>query len=230
MMALNSNLRIDIDPTKLGRAAITLTPVNFFLPRSGQTSADYNNYAPFLGIAWNPKILPWLFGDGKTVIRTGFRVGYDDIFANIPVNMGLNLPLVLSTTLPTSTYTWGTALNQNRSLFSADGTVPGGSRGIVTFNTWDLNARTAYAMNYALEIERQLGTNYSVGISYVGRRVASSAPSWTAMSRPSPRSLTWPGEAIRRRTSELSLSPSMLGSSRGHLSAIRITTGWCHLP
>ena len=168
MMALNSNLRIDIDPTKLGRDAITLTPVNFFLPRSGQLSGDYNNYAPLLGIAWNPKILPWLFGDGKTVIRTGFRASFDDIFANIPVNMGLNLPLVLSTTLPTSTYTWGTALNQNRSLFAADGTVPGGSRGIITFNAWDLNARTAYAMNYALEVERQLGTNYSIGISYVG--------------------------------------------------------------
>lgn len=168
MMALNSNLRIDIDPTQLGRAAIILTPVNFFLPRSGQTSADYNNYAPFLGIAWNPKILPGLFGDGKTVIRTGFRVNYDDIFANIPVNMGLNLPLVLSTTLPTATYTWATALSQNRSLFSADGTVPGGSRGIVTFNAWDLNARTAYAMNYALEVERQFGNAYSVGISYVG--------------------------------------------------------------
>src|SRR5438046_10747400 len=143
MMALNSNLRIDIDPTKLGRDAITLTPVNFFLPRSVQLSGDYNNYAPLLGIAWNPKILPWLFGDGKTVIRTGFRASFDDIFANIPVNMGLNLPLVLSTTLPTSTYTWGTALNQNRSLFAADGTVPGGSRGIITFNAWDLNARTA---------------------------------------------------------------------------------------
>ena len=168
MMALNSNMRIDIDPTKLGRAAITLTPVNFFLPRSGQLGGDYNNYAPFVGIAWSPKILPYLFGDGKTVIRTGFRVSYDDIFANIPVNMGLNLPLVLTTTLPTSTYTWGTALNQNRSLFSSDPTVPGGSRGIVSFNAWDLNARTAYAMNYALEVERQLGTNYSVGVSYVG--------------------------------------------------------------
>src|SRR5215470_5034714 len=168
MMALNSNLRIDIDPNKLGRDAITLTPVNFFLPRSGQASADYNNYAPFVGIAWSPKILPWAFGDGKTVIRTGFRLNYDDIFANIPVNMGLNLPLVLSTTLPTATYTWATALNQNRKLFSADATVPGGSRGIVTFNAWDLNARTAYAMNYALEVERQLGVNYSVGISYVG--------------------------------------------------------------
>lgn len=168
MMALNSNLRIDIDPAKLGRNAITLTPVNFFLPRSGQSGGDYNNYAPFLGIAWSPKILPSIFGAGKTVIRTGFRVSYDDVFANIPVNMGLNLPQILTTTLPTATYTWGTALNQNRSLFSSDPTVPGGSRGIVSFNAWDLNARTAYAMNYALEVERQLGTNYSLGISYVG--------------------------------------------------------------
>lgn len=168
MMALNSNLRIDVDPTKLGRDAITLTPVNAFLPRSGQKGGDFNNYAPFLGIAWAPRILPRLFGDGKTVIRTGMRVSYDDIFANIPVNMGLNLPQILSTTLPTSTYTWATVLNQNRKLFSSDGTVPGGQRGIITFNAWDFNARTAYAMNYALEIERQLGNDYAFEISYIG--------------------------------------------------------------
>lgn len=168
IMALNSHNRLDISPTALGRGALILTPVDAFMPRSGQSGGDFNNYAPSLGIAWSPKILPSIFGDGKTVIRTGFRVNYDDIFANIPVNMGLNAPLVLSTTLPTRAYTWGTVLNQNRSLFATDLTVPAGRQGIVTFNAWDFNARTAYAMNYALEIERQLGKDYSVEVSYIG--------------------------------------------------------------
>ncbi len=169
LMVLGTNLRIDVDPTALGRNALILTPVNgAFMPRSGQKGGDYNNYAPFLGIAWQPKILPRLFGQGKTVIRTGFRVSYDDIFANIPVNQGLNFPPVLTTTLPTGTYTWGTALNQNRRLFSSDGTVPGGERGIVSFNAWGFDGRTAYAMNYALELERQLGRDYALEVSYVG--------------------------------------------------------------
>ncbi len=168
MMALGTNLRVDVDPNQLGRNALILTPVQVQLPRSGQKEADIKNFAPSLGIAWTPKIFPALFGSGKTVIRTGFRLGYDDIFNNIPVNMGLNFPPVLTTTLPSGTYTWGTALNQNRKLFASDPTVPGGSRGILSFNAWDYNAPTAYGMNYAFEIERQAGSNYSLGVSYVG--------------------------------------------------------------
>src|SRR5712692_9623305 len=169
MMVLNSNLRIDIDPTALGRAALILTPVNFHLDRSGQSGTDLNNFAPFLGIAYSPKFWRGLFGDGKTVIRTGFRLSYDDVFANIPVNMGLNAPQVLTTTLPTATYAWGTVLNQNRRLFSADPTVqPQGERGIVSFNAWQFNPATAYAMNYALEVERQIGNDFAAEISYGG--------------------------------------------------------------
>jgi len=36
--------------------------------------------------------------DGRTVIRGGFRLSYDDIFNNIPVNQSLNAPFVLTTT------------------------------------------------------------------------------------------------------------------------------------
>src|SRR5713226_1971915 len=168
MMVLNSNLRIDIDPTALGRAALVLTPVSFKLSRSGQRATDLNNFAPFLGIAYSPKFWRGLFGDGKTVIRTGFRLSYDDVFANIPVNMGLNAPQVLTTTLPTGTYAWGTVLNQNRRLFNADPTVPQGERGIVSFNAWQFDPATAYAMNYALEVERQIGNSFAAEISYVG--------------------------------------------------------------
>lgn len=172
MMKLNSNLRIDVNPTGVGPAnAITLTPVQgVFLPRSGQFNGAHKDFAPFVGMAWSPKILPALFGEGKTVIRTGFRLSYDDVFANIPVNMGLNFPPVISTTLPNSVYKWDTVLNQNRTFFAGDPTVtpnpPG--RGILGFNAWDTTGKTAYAMNYALEIEREVGQDYAVGASYIG--------------------------------------------------------------
>ncbi len=169
VMKLNSNLRIDVNPNVVGPSAITLTPVTgVFLPRSGQFNNSLKDFAPFAGFAWSPKILPGIFGDGKTVIRSGFRLSFDDVFANIPVNMGLNFPPVLSTTLPNSVYTWGTVLNQNRKMFASDPTVPGGSRGIIGFNAWDTTGKTAYAMNYALEIERQIGNEYAIEASYVG--------------------------------------------------------------
>lgn len=171
MMKLNSNLRIDVNPTVVGPTAITLTPVNGeFLPRSGQFHNAVKDFAPFVGMAWSPKVLTGLFGDGQTVIRSGFRLSFDDVFANVPVNMGLNYPPVLSTTLPNSTYTWGTVLNQNRLFFAPDSTlaVPVPGRGILGFNAWDTTGKTAYAMNFALEIERQIGREYAVQASYVG--------------------------------------------------------------
>src|SRR5215470_10658460 len=127
MMKLNSNLRIDVNPTVKGPAALTLTPVNgVFLPSSGQFNSAHKDFAPFVGMAWSPKILPAVFGEDKTVIRTGFRLSYDDVFANIPVNMGLNFPQPLPTTLPSSLYTWATALSQNRVLYATDPTLTSG--------------------------------------------------------------------------------------------------------
>src|SRR5260370_39472503 len=76
--------------------------------------------------------------------------------------------LSAGTTATPAAYFWATALNQNRFLFAGDATVPGGSRGILGFNAWDTTGRTAYAMNYALEIERQIGKEYAAQASYVG--------------------------------------------------------------
>jgi Carboxypeptidase regulatory-like domain len=168
-MVLDSNLRIDVDPTQLGRAALLLTPVTTRLPSTGQFSVPRKNFAPFLGIAYAPKFWRGLFGDGKTVIRTGFRLSYDDVYAIVPTAMGLNFPPVLLTTLPTGSYTWATVLSQNQRLFSPDPTVvPQGERGIVAFAAWDVNPPSPYAMNYALEIERQLGRDFAIGVSYTG--------------------------------------------------------------
>jgi hypothetical protein len=185
VVKLNSNLRVDVNPAVVGPTALSLTPVSgLFLPSTGQFDNATKNFAPFVGMAWSPKILPAIFGDGKTVIRTGFRLSYDDVFANIPVNMGLNFPPVLSTTLPTkkcdvahngggpftnplcsaagSHYDWPSALNQNIKFVTASGL------GILGANGWDTTGKTAYAMNYTLEIERQIGRDYAVNAAYVG--------------------------------------------------------------
>jgi len=174
MVALGSNQLITIDPTKQGRNAIVLTPTNVFLPRSGQFTTKKTNFGPYLGVTYSPNILPSIFGNGKTVIRTGFRLSHDEVFNNIPVNMGLNGPQLLSTTLPTGTYTWATVLNQNTFLYTRDDTLAPippstiGLQSLVNYNAWDTHAPSAYGMNYALEIERQIGSHATVGASYVG--------------------------------------------------------------
>ncbi|MGD0156346.1 MAG: carboxypeptidase-like regulatory domain-containing protein [Terracidiphilus sp.] len=168
-MKLNSDLRIDVDPTQLGRAALLQTPVNTLLPRDGEFSIPKKNLSPFIGFAYSPSILSQIFPVGSTVIRAGFRISYDDIFQDVPALMGLNFPLVLATTLPRGSYTWATVLNQNLRLFAPDPTVlPQGERGILTFNTLDTHPSTPYSMNYAFEIQRQLSKSLSLEISYTG--------------------------------------------------------------
>src|SRR5580765_6847319 len=71
-LTLNYGLRYDVEisplfapATAVNAAAEKALGVVEGIPR------DYNNFAPRLGLAWDPK------GDGKTVIRAGFGLFYD---------------------------------------------------------------------------------------------------------------------------------------------------------
>ncbi len=92
---LGTNQLLTIDTTKTG-ASLVLKPAPNTLSNTG-VNKDNNNFAPVLGLAYTPRFAPQLFGKDDTVIRAGFRVGYDDLFNNIPANMGLNAPYNLTT-------------------------------------------------------------------------------------------------------------------------------------
>jgi hypothetical protein len=90
-----TNQLLELDPTKTGRDAFVFGTAPVTHPASG-VNPDNKDFAPMFGFAYTPK-----FGrvaDGKTVIRGGFRVSYDDIFNNIPANQSLNAQFVLTTT------------------------------------------------------------------------------------------------------------------------------------
>ncbi|PYX28470.1 MAG: hypothetical protein DMG80_16590, partial [Acidobacteria bacterium] len=55
---------------------------------------DLNNFSPVVGFAWTPRILRGVFGEDRTVIRGGFRIGYDPSFYNIFLNTATNSPVV----------------------------------------------------------------------------------------------------------------------------------------
>jgi len=59
---------------------------------------DLNNFSPVVGFAWTPRMMRGLFGEDKTVIRGGFRIGYDPSFYNIFLNTATNAPVVNSNT------------------------------------------------------------------------------------------------------------------------------------
>ncbi len=53
---------------------------------------DRNNFGPRVGLSYSPQFWEGLFGHDKTVMRAGFGVFYDTLFANIQDNSAASTP------------------------------------------------------------------------------------------------------------------------------------------
>jgi hypothetical protein len=161
-----TNSVLGIDTTKVGPSSITLTPGSTTMSNSGQLTVDRNNVAPVLGFAWTP-----IKGSDKTVLRGGFRVGYDDIYNNIPANLSLNAPFNLTTAQSAGTtqpgkFSYATAFNQNVPLVKNIGLA--NQVGLLSFNGMDPNIRESYNYSYNLSVEQALAARVSVEADYIG--------------------------------------------------------------
>jgi hypothetical protein len=167
---LGTNLVLGINPGVVGPASLTYTPGPVTLSGAG-VKPDYADFGPVAGFAYTPRFAKKVFGNGKTVIRGGFRIGYDDLFNNIPINQTSNAPWSLTTTqragvTQPSTYSWNLAFNQNVPLVST--TASGTPVGLVTFNGEALNAKQAYAESWNFTIQREVTKNSTIEVSYIG--------------------------------------------------------------
>jgi hypothetical protein len=168
---LGTNQLLSINPALVGPAALQLSSSPVQVGNSG-VHTDKNNFAPVLGMAYTPRGMKGLLGDDETVIRAGFRVGYDDIFNNIPANMGLNAPYNLGTTqtegvTQPSFFSWATGFNQNVPLVKLN-SAGQPLVGLVGFSAEDPNIRSAYVYQYNLGIQRKIGANFSLEVDYQG--------------------------------------------------------------
>jgi len=174
---LGSDKVLAIDTTKKGPDSLFFTQAPFTLSDTG-VNLDKNNFAPVVGFAYTPRIAKSLFGNDKTVIRGGFRMGYDEIFNNIPANMALNAPFNLTTTQiagttqpatpsnPSGKFSYAVGLDQNVALVKNIGKP--NQVGLVGFSSEDQNLRSAYIYQYSLGIQRQLGSAFSLEVDYQG--------------------------------------------------------------
>jgi hypothetical protein len=131
---------------------------------------DRNNFGPAVGFSWQ---LPW-FGKGKTTLRGGYQISYvgggqtnttsEGIIANppgstasatyTPNNVYLNLANVADV-IPVPT----TATPMS--------TIPFTDR-TQTISVYDSNFVTPYIQNLTLSVTRNIGSNLTVDVRYVG--------------------------------------------------------------
>jgi hypothetical protein len=82
-----------------------INPTTFEGPYSqpNRINGDKNNFAPTIGLAWNPSmkggLLGWLMGDKKFTLRAGYQLGFESFFNNIASNAQASTPNLISTNL-----------------------------------------------------------------------------------------------------------------------------------
>jgi hypothetical protein len=94
-LTLNLGLRYEISGAPLGFFGATdQESLNALVP--GPVQMDKNNWAPRVGFAYSPRSQNRLLGDGLTVMRGGFGVGYDVLFYNLLTVNASNFPRVVT--------------------------------------------------------------------------------------------------------------------------------------
>ena len=173
-VVFGSNRLLTIDPTKQGPSSIFFTQAPSAISSSGVNN-DNNNWAPVLGIAYTPNFGQKLFGKDATVIRAGFRVGFDEIFNNIPANQSLNPPYNLITAQTAGVtqpgkFAWPIAFDQTVPLVSNYNKQGPGTptSGVLSISAEDPNIRSAYLYQYNFGIQRRIGSSLSVELDYLG--------------------------------------------------------------
>ena len=93
-LTLSLGLRYELSTVPLGMfGAYDAESLGALVP--GPVQKDTNNWAPRVGFNWSPRSSNSLLGDGKTVFRGGFGMGYDVLFYNLLTVNASNYPRVV---------------------------------------------------------------------------------------------------------------------------------------
>ena len=128
---------------------------------------DFNNFGPNIGLAWTPQILKRVFGEGKTVIRGGYRIAYDPSYYNIFLNVATSAPVVNAGTI----FNVGVPTNATGTAVQAAylGLIPRGANpGARSQTRVSPDFHNPYVQQWSLGIERSITSRISFETRYVG--------------------------------------------------------------
>jgi hypothetical protein len=136
--------------------------------------APKNSWGPSVGFAYSPQWGGWLTGNGKFVLRGGYRLAYDPPFYNIYTNIATSAPQVLSQTISSLTTSPMPGL-------PADPTGPNVRSSLASFLTLGVfdprrfnqttvspNFGPDRAHEWSLGVQREFGTHIAAEARYVG--------------------------------------------------------------
>jgi hypothetical protein len=150
------------------------------LPLSVRTFPSFpskkNSFGPSVGFAYSPQWGGMLTGNGKTVIRGGYRLLYDPPFYNIYSNMATAAPEVFSNTFSAATTPAASSLPLPANPIGPNvraELTPQLLKGVFDPRTFNQTSLTPdfgpdRVHSYSLGIERELSKNSAVELRYVG--------------------------------------------------------------
>jgi hypothetical protein len=146
---------------------------NTALPIEARTNVavgrDWNNWAPRLGFAWNPRGPSWLLGAQRTVIRGGYGISYDFPYGLLAADMVKTAPLALRYSLP------GATARVPHDV-TGDGVrrVMQPPRGLdprqLTIAEFSPDFRSPMLHSWSFGVQRRVGASQAFEVRYVGNR------------------------------------------------------------
>src|SRR5262245_21512234 len=124
---------------------------------------DWMNLAPRIGLAWD------LQGNGRLSLRAAYGIFYDLQSLNYYIGFGQSTPFGNQVTLSfPSTFEnpWAGYPGGNPFPIPVNSNVPFNT--FASYETLPFNARSAYAQQWNLSLQKQIGTNWLAQVNYVG--------------------------------------------------------------
>jgi hypothetical protein len=131
--------------------------LNQDLPATGVIPQDYNNFAPRIGLAFDPK------GDGKTVLRTGYGIYYNTVVAQTFNTFLRSNGRALTNINVTPTDPGAPAFSRNAPPSTA------GVAGVLSdVRVFDPNFRDLFVHQIFFTVERELLKDFGVAATWQG--------------------------------------------------------------